>query len=60
MLRHHALGVHNAKTSCVGVHNLLVAELFVLGVRILLTAEMSCVGCSSSLNCSGRQSSVAL
>jgi hypothetical protein len=34
-----------------GVHTLLVAELFVLGVRILLTAETSCVGCSYSLGC---------
>ena len=43
-----------------GVFNLLFAESFVLGVYILLTAETSCVECSSSLNCSGRQSSVVL
>lgn len=50
MLRHHVLGVHS----------LLVSELFVFGVHILLIAEMSCVGFLSSLNCSGRQLSVVL
>jgi hypothetical protein len=41
-----------------GVHTLLVAELLLLGV--LLTAETSFVGYPSSLNYSGRQSSVVL
>jgi hypothetical protein len=42
------------------VCTVLVAELFVLGVCIVSIADISCIGCSFFLDCSGRQLNVVL